>query len=92
MQLKVKTEVMCWSMVSNERREMVWDFSSVEITIYKLKEVDVTNFHYEKSCPQILDWHATRLSQKLLCNQGTIIVWKYDELIIKMPHQDISQL
>jgi len=55
-------------MVSNESREMVWDFSNVEITIYKLKEVDVTNFHYEKLCPQRLDLHATRLSQKLLCN------------------------
>ncbi len=68
MQLKAKTKVMCWNMVSNESREMVWDFSNVEITIYKLKEVDVTNFHYEKLCPQRLDLHATRLSQKLLCN------------------------
>ncbi len=29
---------------------------------------------------------------KLLCNQGTIKAWKYDELIIKMPQQNILQL
>jgi hypothetical protein len=46
--------------------------------------------HYEKSCLWRLDWHATRLSWKLLCNLGTTIVWKYDELIIKMSHQNIS--
>jgi uncharacterized Rmd1/YagE family protein len=51
MQLKAKIKVMCWNMVSNERSEMVWGFSNVEITIYKPKEVDVTNFHYEKLCP-----------------------------------------
>jgi uncharacterized Rmd1/YagE family protein len=46
---------MCWNMVNNENNKMVWDFSNVEITIYKLKEVDVTNFHYDKLCPQRLD-------------------------------------
>ncbi len=46
--------------------------------------------HYEKLCPRRLDWHATRLSQKLLCNYGTTTIWKYDELIIKMPRQNIS--
>ncbi len=37
--------------MNNESSEMVWDFSNVEIIIYKLKEVDVTNFLYEKLCP-----------------------------------------
>jgi hypothetical protein len=46
--------------------------------------------HYEKSCLRRLDWHVTRLSRKLLCNLGTTTIWKYDELIIKMSHQNIS--
>ncbi len=40
--------------------------------------------HCEKLCPQKLDSHATKSSQKLLCNQGTTTLWKYNELIIKM--------
>ncbi len=51
---------------------------------------NIAHLHYEKSCSWGLDWHATRSSQKLLCNQGTTIVWKYNELIIKMPRQNIS--
>jgi hypothetical protein len=50
---------------------------------------NIDHLHYDNSCLQGLDWHATRLSRKLLCNQGTTIVWKYNELIIKMPHQNI---
>lgn len=41
---------MCWSIVSNESSEMVWDFSNVEITIYKLKEANVTNFNLKVEC------------------------------------------
>jgi len=50
MQSKAKTKVMCWSIVSNESSEMVWDSSNVEITIYKLKEANVTSFNLKVEC------------------------------------------
>jgi hypothetical protein len=49
-QSKVKIKVMCWSIVSNESSEMVWDFSNVEIAIHKLKKVDVTSFNLKVEC------------------------------------------
>jgi len=40
--------------------------------------------HYEKSCPQQLNYHATRGPKQLIYNYFTIIPWKYKELIIKI--------
>ncbi len=41
--------------------------------------------HYEKLCPQQLDYPTTIAPEQLIYNCITTIPWKYDKLINKMP-------
>jgi hypothetical protein len=48
--------------------------------------------HYEKLCPQQLNYPTTRAPKQLIYNYIVTIPWKYDKLINKMPHQKIKEL
>ncbi len=57
-----------------------------------MKKIIKLGVHYEKLCPRQLDYLTTRASKQLIYNYITIVPWKYDKLINKMPHQKIKEL
>ncbi len=50
------------------------------------------NQHYEKLCPQQLDYLRIRALKQLIYNSIVTIPWKYDKLMNKMAHQKIKEL
>jgi hypothetical protein len=48
--------------------------------------------HYEKSCPRQLEYLTTKVQKQLMYNYTIIVLWKYGELINKMPHKKIKEL
>jgi hypothetical protein len=44
--------------------------------------------HYEKLCPQILQYPATRALKQLIYNYIATIPWKYKKLKNKMSHKN----
>jgi hypothetical protein len=57
-----------------------------------MKKIIKLGVHYEKLCPRQLDYLTTRAPKQLIYNYITIVPWKYDKLINKMPHQKIKEL
>ncbi len=49
-------------------------------------------FTMRKLCPQQLNYLTTRVPKQLIYNCITIVPWKYDKLINKIPHQKIKEL
>jgi hypothetical protein len=42
------------------------------------------NSHYEKLCPQQLDYPTTKAPKQLIYNYISIVPWKYDKLTNKI--------